>query len=212
MAASNSWKDFKKSFPWRAMVIGLLVPKGMLLGGISLNAIFPGAMMAIAWCLTIFLIDHLRKRKANIFAILALVMIFLRVVVILMSRNPVFYLFAQALDSALYGLIFLISALFPCSIVQLFAEASGMVVPDAIRNSCYYGRAWCIISVAWGVAFLLMALLLAVLNIGSMKLVAVVDMLVSWPLMIVMMAFTVIFPKWYWTKKIGEAHARQVGF
>lgn len=200
----RSWEDFKKNFPWKAMTVGFLIPKGILFIGISLNMLFPGALLAISWCLAVFLAAHFRERKVNIFALLALVMIFLRIAVILASKSPTLYLFAQALDSALYALVFFVSLLFPRSLIQLFAEASGVAMPDVIRKSPYYDRAWRIITAVWGAVFMIVAVILAMLKMYSLKFAAVVDMLSSWPIMIILIAFTVIFPRWYWTRNIGE--------
>ena len=200
----KSWEDFKKRFPWKAMTVGFLIPKGILFTGISLNMLFSGALLATLWCLAVFLAAHFREGKVNIFAVFALAMIFLRIAVILASKSPALYLFAQALDSALYASIFFISLLFPRSLIQLFAEASGVAMPDVICKSPYYGRAWRIITAVWGAVFMVVALILLMLEIHSLKSAAIVDMIASWPVMVILIAFTVIFPRWYWTKNIGE--------
>ncbi|MFH1190221.1 MAG: hypothetical protein V1682_05975 [Candidatus Omnitrophota bacterium] len=204
---SSGWNDFKKHFPWKAMTVGFLIPKGMLFLGISMDLLFPGALLAVLWCIAVSVAAYLNGRGYNIFVFFALAMIFLRVVVILASRSPALYLLAQALDSALYGLIFLISLLFPRSLIQLLAEASGAAIPDTIRNSPYYVKAWRIVTVVWGVTFILLAVILAVLKMGSLKSVVVVDILASWPPTVVLVAFTVLFPRWYWKRTIGYVPA-----
>ncbi len=206
----DSWNDFRKSFPWKAMTIGFLIPKGMLFIGISLNMLFPGAVLAVIWCLIVYVNGAISGSKVNIFMVLALVMILLRVAVILASESPSLYLIAQALDSAVYAAIFFVSLLLPRSIIQIFAEASGIVIPDAIHRSLYYNKAWKIVTAVWAAAYMLVAIILAILKMGSMKSVAIVDMLSSWPLMIVLIAFTVIFPRWYWKIKLGEAAVRDI--
>lgn len=203
----GNWDDFKKHIPWKAMTFGLLIPKGILFLGISLNMLFPGAVLATLWCLAVSTATYLKERKLNIFALFALAMIFLRVVVIMASRSPALYLIAQALDSALYGLIFLISLLFPRPLIQLLAEASGVIIPEAIRKSPYYEKAWRIITGVWGLAFIFLALILAILKMSSLKSVVMVDMLASWLPTIAMIVFTILFPKWYWKRTIGDVPA-----
>jgi hypothetical protein len=140
----------------------------------------------------------------NVFAILALVMIVARVMVILASKSPSLYMFAQALEWAFYGLAFLASLLLPRSFIQLFAEASGTRIPEAVRQSAYYRRAWNIVTASWGVVYMLTAAALVVLKAASLKFAAAVDMVSGWPITIGLIAFTVSFPRWYWTKKLGE--------
>lgn len=204
---NNSWEDFKKRFPWKEMTIGLLIPKALLFIGISQRRLFAGALAAMAWSLAILGIAVIRSRKVNIFAIFAVIMILVRVIVILASESPALYLFAQSLESALYAAAFFASLAFPRSIIQLFAEEAGVVIPEKIRSSEYYRRAWQIVTAAWAGVYLLVAILLAMLKMGSLKSVAVIDMLSSWPITIVLIAFTVIFPRWYWTRTLGAFEA-----
>ncbi|MBU0606187.1 MAG: hypothetical protein KKH77_07865 [Candidatus Omnitrophica bacterium] len=201
----SNWSDLRKQVPWKAMIFGFLIPKGILFLGVSLNMLFTGAILATLWCLAVSAVAYMKERKLNIFALFALAMIFLRVVVILASKSPALYLLAQALDSALYGLIFLASLLFPRSIIQLLAEASGAIIPEAIRKSPYYEKAWRIITGVWAGTFIFLAVILAALKMSSLKSVVVVDMLASWPLTISLIAFTVLFPKWYWKRTVAVA-------
>ena len=206
----NSWEDFKKTFPWKAMVIGFLIPKIIFFIGISVNMLFPGAILAISWCLSVFIATHLRDSKVDIFATLAVVMILLRIVVVLASKSPKLYLIAQALDYGSCGVFCFISLLLPRSLIQLFAEESGIVMPDVIRNSPYYVKAWRIITVVWGAVFMIIAGILIMLRMGNLGSVAIVDMFAGWVSMIILIAFTVIFPRRYWTRKIGLAAVQSI--
>lgn len=206
----NSWNDFKKNFPWKAMIIGFLIPKGIFFIGISHNMLFGGALLAVAWCVAVSIMAGFRDRKINIFAILTVVLILLRVIVVLASKSPALYLIAQALDSTLYGIVFLGSLCFPTSLIQLFAEASGVVMPDEIRSSPYYRKAWRIITAVWGAVFMLLAAALATLKLGDLGSAAIVDMIAGWPITAALIAFTVIFPRWYWAKKIGLSAVQNI--
>lgn len=186
------------------MVVGFLIPKAILFIGISLRMLFAGAAAAVCWSAGTLWVSRLRSGRTNIFAVLALIMIASRVVVILASRSPTLYLFAQALENALYGAAFFLSLAFPRSFIQLFAEASGARIPEAVRNSHYYCRAWRIITAVWAGVYMLAAVVLVMIRMGSMRSVAIIDMLANWPITIGLIAFTVIFPRRYWTKKLGE--------
>jgi hypothetical protein len=189
------------------MVVGFLVPKAILFIGISRGIFFAGAIAAMAWSLAVCWLTLARDRKINIFAVFAVIMILARVIVILVSRSPALYLFAQALESALYAAAFFASMAFPRSIIQMFAEESGVHIPSKVRTSVYYRKAWQIVTGVWAGVYLFVAVLLAMLKMGSLRSVAIIDMLSSWPITIVLIAFTVIFPRWYWTKKLGAFDA-----
>jgi len=206
----RSWEDFKKNFPWKAMTIGFLVPKVMLFAGISLKMLFVGALSATLWCVGVFSYSAIREKKANIFAAVAFVMIFMRVAVILVSKSPELYMIAQAADSSVYSIAFLASLLFPKSIIQLFAEETVVTLPESIRASGYYKKAWDIVSAVWGAVFALVAVALTAARFIDMRAAVVVDMVSSWPPMVFLIAFTVIFPRWYWTRMVGEAHVKEI--
>jgi hypothetical protein len=186
------------------MTVGFLIPKAILFIGISRGVLFAGAIAAMAWSLAVCWLTLARDQKINIFAVFAVIMILARVIVILVSKSPALYLFAQALESALYAAAFFVSLAFPRSIIQMFAEESGVHIPDNIRTSGYYRKAWQIVTSVWAGVYLFVAILLAMLKMTSLKSVAVIDMLSSWPITIVLIAFTVIFPRLYWTKKFGS--------
>lgn len=206
----RSWDDFKKNFPWKSMTIGFLVPKGMLFAGISLNMLFAGALSATLWCGMVLLYGAMHEKKMNIFAVVAFMMIFMRVAVVLSSKSPELYMIAQAVDSSLYAFAFLVSLLFPRSIIQIFAEEAGVALPESIRTSGFYKRAWDIVSAVWGAVFAVVAVALVAARFIDMKAAVMVDMVSSWPPMVFLIAFTVIFPRWYWTKTIGEAHVKEI--
>ena len=200
---NTAWESIKKNFPWHDAVLGYMIPKAIFLVGISRNMLFTGGIVAVAWCLAVFWFTRVRTYRVNIFAVFAVAMIMARIAVVLVSKSPTLYLFAQALDNAIFALIFIVSLFWPRSVIQIFAEESGAKIPEAVRSSVYYARAWRIITAVWGIVFLLMALVLAVLNLQSLKVVAIIDICSGWPASIILIAFTFWFPKWYWTKKLG---------
>lgn len=185
------------------MTVGLLIPKAILFIAISYNRLVPGASLAVIWCLGVYIAGVVSRNKVNAFMVLALVMIVLRVVVILASENPSLYLIAQALDSAVYSVIFFLSLFFKRSVIQVLAESSGIYIPENVRASHYYSRCLRIVTSVWASAYLLVAVILAILRMENMRSVAAVDILSSWPLMMALILFTVIFPRWYWKKNIG---------
>jgi len=203
----RGWEDFKKHFPWQEMTIGFLIPKAIFFIGIGWNMLYPSAVVATGWCLAVFWVSYMRHRAVNIFAVLAVIVIVVRIVVVLASKSPVLYMYAQALDSASYGVAFLGSLFFPRSLIQLFAEASSVTIPEAVRGSVYYVKGWRIVTSVWGMVYMILAVLLVLLRSVSMKAAALIDIIASWPTLVVLIAFTVLFPRWYWSRTVAGASA-----
>ncbi|MBN2452792.1 MAG: hypothetical protein JXB40_00830 [Candidatus Omnitrophica bacterium] len=187
------------------MTIGFLIPKAIFFIGISRGMLFAGSFFALIWCLGVLVVAYAREHKINVFAVIAVLMIFMRIAVVLASKSAALYLFAQAADSVLCGIIFLVSLFFPRSLIQILAEASGVAMPAEIRLSPFYKKAWQIITFVWGAAYMFFAVLLVTLNLTNLKAAAAIDIVAGWPFTAIMVAFTVIFPRWYWVGRIPMA-------
>lgn len=203
----SSWQVFRRSFPWKDVTLGFLIPKMIFLYGLNRKAPFFWGGIAITWCIVVFLIGQRRTRKVNIFAILSVVLILVRILVVIAQRDPRLYLILVALDELIFGLIFLVSLFFRCSIIELFVDYLGIKVPEEILRSKYYSRTWRIITAVWGCAYLLFALVLALLNVNDLKAVGRIDMFAWLPVLVVLFIFTIVFPRWYWKKIAGRLAA-----
>ena len=198
------WESLLKSFPWKDMTLGFLIPKIIFLYGLSQKMPFLWGGIALTWCAVIFFMGHVKTRKVNIFAILGVVMILIRIIVVITQRDPRMYLFLLAMDNIIIGAICIVSLFFRRSIMQLFAESMDTRVPEKIKQSVYYSMAWRIVTAVWGLVYVLFSLALVLLKANNLKIVGTIDMLASWPLMFVLFIFSIQFPKWYWKKYAGS--------
>ncbi|MDO8662902.1 MAG: VC0807 family protein [Candidatus Omnitrophota bacterium] len=194
----STWQVFRHNFPWKDVIVGFLIPKVIFLYGLNQKMPFLWGGIAVAWCVVVFLIGQARTHKTNIFAILALVLILVRIVVVIAQRDPRTYLFLVALDEFIFGVIFLVSLFFSRSIIEIFADVVGVRAPEKIIRSKYYSKAWRIVTAVWGVTYLLFALLLVLLNVNDLKIVGKIDMFAWLPVLVVLFIFTIVFPQWYW--------------
>lgn len=197
---------FMQNFPWKDVVLGFLVPKAIFLYGLNRKAPFFWGAIAIAWCIAVFLISQLRSHKVNIFALLGLTLILVRIVVVIAQRNPRLYLILIALDEFIFGFIFLASLFFRRSVIEFFADVIGIKAPEKIRRSKFYSQAWRIVSAVWGVAYLLFAIALVLLNVNDLKIVGKIDMFAWLPLLVILFIFTIVFPRWYWRRIAYAIH------
>lgn len=203
MSAGKAWEDFKSNFPWKDLVVGFLVPKAILFAGISARMVLPGAVAATAWSVAVVCVTRVKTGRASIFAILAMISIAARVAAILTTGSGAFYIYAQAVESGLYGAAFLLSLLLPRSLIHIFAEESGAKIPEKVMASAYYRSAWQIITAVWGVTYIAVAAMLVAFRMVSLRWAAAIDVLSNWPVTIGLILFTVAFPRRYWTEKLG---------
>ena len=203
----STWKSFKENFPWKDMFLGFLIPKVFFLYGARQGMPFLWGAIAVIWCVGVFYINQVRTHKMNFFAVFAVIMIMARIIVVIVGKNPRMYLYVLALDNLIVGVIFMASLLFKRPLMQLFADSTGTQVPQEIRSSVYYGKAWRIITFVWAIVFILFALVLVLLKACNLRIVGLIDMLAGWPLMIILFLFTLKFPAWYWKNNYAKIKA-----
>ncbi|MCX5707100.1 MAG: hypothetical protein NTW13_05560 [Candidatus Omnitrophica bacterium] len=205
--SGSTWKSLKDNFPWKDMFLGFLIPKVFVLYGARHGMPFLWGAIAIAWCVGVFYLSQVRTHKVNFFAIFAVIMIMARIIVVIAGKNPRMYLYVLALDNLIVGVIFMVSLLFKRSLMQLFADSVSTQIPQEILRSVYYGKAWRIVTFVWAIVYILFALALVLLKACNLKIVGLIDMLASWPLLIILFLFTLKFPTWYWKKNYVKIKA-----
>ncbi len=207
--SESTWKNFKDNFPWKDMFLGFLIPKVFFLYGVRHGAPFLWGAIAVAWCVGVFYLAQVRTHKVNFFAIFAVIMIMARIIVVIAGKNPRMYLYVLALDNLIMGVIFMASLLFKRTLMQIFADSASAQMPQEIMRSVYYGKAWRIVTFVWAIVYILFALVLVLLKACNLKIVGLIDMLASWPLMVILFLFTLKFPAWYWKNNYAKIKAGQ---
>ncbi|MFA4889043.1 MAG: hypothetical protein WC628_05675 [Candidatus Omnitrophota bacterium] len=203
----STWESFKKNFPWKDMFFGFLIPKVFFLYGARHGMPFLWGAIAVAWCVGVFYLHQVKAHKVNFFAVFAVIMIFARIIVVAAEKSPMMYLYVLALDNLVVGVIFMVSLLFKRTLMQLFADSAGAKPPQEILRSAYYGSAWRIVTLVWAVVYILFAIALVLLKACNLRIVGLIDMLASWPLLAVLFFFTLKFPAWYWKENYAKIKA-----
>ena len=202
--SESTWKTFKEKFPWKDMFLGFLIPKVFFLYGARHGMPFLWGAIAVVWCVGVFYLAQVRTHKVNFFAIFGVIMILARIIVVIAEKDPRMYLYVLALDNLIVGVIFMASLLFKRSLMQMFADSVIAQMPQEILRSVYYGKAWRIVTFVWAIVYILFALALVLLKACNLKIVGLIDMLASWPLMVILFLFTLKFPAWYWKNNYAK--------
>ena len=167
----------------------------------------PSTMLAIAWSLGLLTATYWRSRRIELFPGLAIPVVLIELIGTLISRNPSFYLASAAIENLLWGLIFLVTILFPRPLIQIFAEllnpglGSQEFFSQYKLNRSLYRSAWQILTAAWGVVSLSKAAILIIAQLKlPMEAFIAVRTAAGIPVMVLMLILSYRFPQWYWEK------------
>ncbi len=196
----SEWETFTKTVPWKDITLGFIVPKAIFYVSMGKPWLSIGIGAAILWCVGLFAAQYIKARKTNIWAIVALAMILLQLIPVIVKRDPNMNFVAGAASSLLIGLVFLISIAIRKPLMQILAEQTGTRhhIPEHILRSPYYGRAWSIITATWAVVYFVEAGVEFLLIARSSGAVLAFDAFCGWPTTILLILFTVRFPRIYW--------------
>lgn len=187
-------KDFVISAVIPIIIFSVFDKIGMTFNGIILSGI---------WSVGIVGINYIKERKINALATMGAAFAGVGVIGTVVSNNPTFYLVAPIVQDILLAFIFFGSLFFKRSLIQIIVEQSYLKnVSEDFKKKPKYSRAWRMITVAWGILNLSQAALRTVLlysvSMSSYYAISTVYGNISTPLLI---AFSIIFPKWYWKKQ-----------
>ncbi|NLI14552.1 MAG: hypothetical protein GX425_18525 [Peptococcaceae bacterium] len=163
-----------------------------------------GTILAGSWSVAVVLIQYIRERKINIYAIIGAIISFISLVGTVISRNPVFYLASPIVTDFLLALVFLGSLLFGKPLIQMFAEYEMKdAFPEDFRKKPKYKSAWKILTVGWGILSITQALLrIILLYSASMGIYYSISMIYGNVSTLLFFAFSFWFPKWYWARTV----------
>jgi len=205
MTGESDRQLFFSSVPWSDIILGFAVPKIIFYVSMDKPWVWAGGLIACLWCSVLLAYQYLSQRKINIFAILAFVMILIQMVPVVIKNDPIQNFKWGAFDCVLYGSLFLVSIIVRKPLMQIFAERTGIreKLPSYVIKSPHYVKAWFIISAVWAFIYIAEGIILYILaDIRSPALVPF-DILSSWPTLLTLIYFSIIFPRWYWGKFIS---------
>ena len=165
-----------------------------------------GVVVGLAWCVLFFLVDLTITRCPCIFPLMTSFMVSTQFAAGMhaayhpksaLAMSPV-----TGIDNGLIALVFLGSLFTRRPLILFFLEEETLErIPEKIRKTIYFMKTWNQITVVWGMAYVIQSMLLTVLRVNHSPAEAVVDFLFGWPIVVILLIFSVMFPRWYWAKK-----------
>jgi len=106
------------------------------------------------------------------------------------------------IDDLVVALFFLGSLRTRAPLILLFLDKE-----STNRLAAKYGKsphfmlAWRQITAVWGVWYIVQSVMVTYLRVTSSPAETAVDFLLGWPIIFLLLLFSVAYPAWYWTKK-----------
>ena len=177
---------------------------GLLLGSILPVALFYGAyrtwgfsaavVVVLLWSAAVFVWHYRRTRGADVFSATTFGFACIKAGAGLVSQNPWLYLAWPSLENIVYGTSFFASALVGKPLLALYAQRL-YPIPDGVRASATFRRAFLVTSAVWLVGHSLRAVVrLWLLNNQPLELYLVADTVAGWPINVSLVGFSAWYP------------------
>jgi intracellular septation protein A len=199
-ATIKHWRAFGAT-EWGHVKEGLL---GLLLGSVLPVAFFyvgyrtwgfsVAVVIVLAWSATVFAWHFRRTRGADVFSATTFGFACVKATAGLWSQNELLYLAWPSLENLIYGTTFFGSALLGKPLLALYAQRM-YPIPETVRASATFRRAFVIVSGAWlcghGLRAVVRLWLLATL---PLELYLIADTVAGWPINVSLITFTTWYP------------------
>jgi hypothetical protein len=187
--------------PWRDFTSGMLVPL-LLLQFVSLPSVpLLGVYCSVAWLIIVIVTICMLTRTVTVFPVITLI-VTLTIVAgrYLAPIHPVFTLI-PSLDATIIGLMFVGSMLRPRPFVMSLIDKKTIERTEAkFGKSKYFYKAWFDINIIWGMFYFIQGMIISYLMILNMEIGNIMNLLFSWPSVLVLLYISVDYPRRYWEK------------
>jgi len=160
-----------------------------------------GVYCAIVWLVIVIMAIFLRTRTLAVFAVITLIVTVTTVAGrYLTSMNPVFTLI-PSINATIIGLLFVGSMLSPRPfIMSLIGRETLERTEEKFGKSKYFYKAWFDVNIIWGLFYMIQGVTISYAMILNMKLGSIMNLLFSWPSVLMLLYVSVDYPRRYWTK------------
>jgi hypothetical protein len=200
----TTWSVIKLNFsrmPWRDFILGMLVPL-LLLQFVSLPSIpLLSVYCSVAWLVIVIIAMLMLTRTVSVFPVLTLI-VTLTIVAgrYLAALHPAFRLI-PSLDATMIGLIFVGSMLRPRPFIMTLVGKETVELTEAkFGKSKYFYKAWFDVNIIWGMFYIIQGVIISYLMILNMEIGNIMNVLFSWPSVLVLLYVSADYPRRYWGK------------
>jgi len=187
--------------PWRDFILGMLVPL-LLLQFVSLPSIpLLGVYCSVAWLIIVIVTICMMTHVLSVFPVITLIVTVTIVAGRYLARlHPAFTLI-PSLDATIIGLMFVGSMLRPRPFVMKLIDKKTIERTEAkFGKSKYFYKAWFDVNIIWGMFYIIQGMIISYLMIMNVEAGNIMNLLFSWPSVLVLLYISVDYPRRYWEK------------
>jgi len=200
----TGWEIIKLNLsrmPWGDFLPCMVAPLVILEICSSVGASLLGVYVALAWLVPVAIIIYITKHVVSVFAIITFTMTLTQTIAVFLAPEHPFFSLIPSLDNTIVGLVFIGSMLRPRPfIMALVGKRVIQSTEVKYGKSKYFFKAWFDINIVWGIFYVLQGIFISytmVLHTDTGKLL---DFLLGWPAVLVLLYFSVAYPRWYWAR------------
>jgi len=187
-------------------LLGLFVPLNIVLIFKLLNNAVTGTYLALGWCILFFLADYVVARQVCVFPLITLFMIATQTAASMYAGYHHGSMLAASLvpgiDDVFVALFFLGSLMTRVPLILFLLDKESVDrLAAKYGKSPHFMLAWREITAVWGVWYIVQSVIVTYLRVTSSPAERAVDFLLGWPIVFLLLLFSVAYPAWYWTKK-----------
>jgi hypothetical protein len=191
--------------PWKDIFWGMFVPLNIIHFLVVWGRPFEALCAGVLACILYNMVEYLRRKTCSLFALMVAAIILLNFGTSPLQKHEVLYLFVVGFDNSVVGIIFLLSLLTSKPVILLFLEEDVLnKIPDAVKATPYYMKAWRILTAIWGLTYVLSAIIVVLLKLVHARASSIVDYCFGWPMVVILFIFSVNFPHYYWEKRMAN--------
>ena len=187
--------------PWGDFLPCMFAPLVILQIISSVGASLLGVCISLAWLVLAATIIYIRKHRVSLFAIITFIMTFTQFMAGFLASQHPFFTLIPSLDNTIVGLIFIGSMLRPRPfIMALIGEETIESTEAKYGKSKYFFKAWFDINIVWGIFYVLQGIFISYTMVLHADTGRLLDFLLGWPAVLVLLYFSVDYPRWYWSR------------
>jgi hypothetical protein len=200
----TGWEIIKLNLsriPWGDFLPCMVAPLVMLEISSLVGASLLGVYIALAWLILVSIIIYITRHVVSLFAIITFTMTLTQTIAVFLAPEHPFFSLIPSLDNTIVGLVFIGSMLRPRPFIMLLV-GKRVIQSTEVKygKSKYFFKAWFDINIVWGIFYVLQGIFISYTMILHTDTGKLLDFLFGWPAVLVLLYFSVAYPRWYWAR------------
>ncbi len=193
--------------PWRGFFFGLFLPMMLMQVSSAFGKPLLGVALALGACVVFFIVDTRRTKQLCVFPLITFFMTATQFAAGMFAfRHPdwtALTVITPVVDDATLAVIFLgsLATKTPLILAMLDRETLDKI-PGNIRRSSYYLHGWRLVTLLWGVIYVIQPIILAALFFHHVPGAEAIDYMLGWPIVVPCLVLSVAIPRWYWIRNM----------